>query len=66
MVKNLPVDAGDKTERGFDQEVSCHLIQEDPLEEGIAIQSRILAWRIPWTEETGGLQSIAFKRVIHD
>ena len=34
---------------GLIQEVSCHLIQEDPLEEGMAIQSRILAWRIPWT-----------------
>ena len=31
---------------------------EHPLEEGIATQSRILAWRIPWTEEPGGLQSI--------
>ena len=31
---------------------------EDPLEEGMAIHSSILAWRIPWTEETGGLQSI--------
>ena len=32
--------------------------QEDPLEEGTATHSRILAWRIPWTEEPGGLQSI--------
>ena len=31
---------------------------EDPLEEGIAVHSRILAWRIPWTEEVGGLWSI--------
>ena len=31
---------------------------EDPLEEGIATHSSILAWRIPWTEEPGGLQSI--------
>ena len=30
---------------------------EDPLEEGVATQSSILAWRIPWTEESGGLQS---------
>ena len=30
---------------------------EDPLEEGMATHSRILAWRIPWTEESGGLQS---------
>ena len=31
---------------------------EDPLEKGLAAHSRILAWRIPWTEEPGGLQSI--------
>ena len=31
---------------------------EDPLEEGMAIHSSILAWRIPWTEEPGGPQSI--------
>ena len=31
------------------------LRQEDPLEEGMAAHSSILAWRIPWTEESGGL-----------
>ena len=31
---------------------------EDPLEEGMATQSSILAWRIPWTEQAGGLQSM--------
>ena len=31
---------------------------EDPLEEGMATHSRILAWRVPWTEEPGGLQSL--------
>ena len=31
---------------------------EDPLEEGMATHSSILAWRIPWTEESGGLQSM--------
>ena len=35
--------------------------QEDPLEEGMATHSRILAWIIPWTEEPGGLQSIALQ-----
>ena len=34
------------------------LRREDPLEEGMATHSSILAWRIPWTEEPGGLQSI--------
>ena len=37
--------------------------QEDPLEEGIATDSSVLAWRIPWTEEPGGLQSIGLHRV---
>ena len=38
---------------------------EDPLEEGMAIHSRILACRIPWTEEPGRLQSIGLHRVGH-
>ena len=39
---------------------------EDTLEEGMATHSSILAWRIPWTEEPGGLQSIGSQRVGHD
>ena len=39
--------------------------QEDPLEKGIATYSSILAWRIPWTEEPGGLQSMGLQRVRH-
>ena len=39
---------------------------EDPLEEGIATHSSIPAWRIPWTEEPGRLQSIELHRVGHD
>ena len=39
---------------------------EDPLEEGMATHSNILAWRIPWTEEPGGLQSMGSERVEHD
>ena len=38
--------------------------QEDSLEEGMTTHSRILAWRIPWTEEPGGLQSIGLQRVM--
>ena len=49
MVKNLP--AMRKTQ-------VLALGQEDPLEEGMATHSSILAWRIPWTEELGGLQSM--------
>ena len=36
--------------------------QEDPLEEGMATHSSILAWRIPWTKEPGGLQSMGLQR----
>ena len=40
--------------------------QEDPLEEGMATHSSILAWRIPWTEEPGGLQSMRSQRIRYD
>ena len=40
--------------------------QENPLEEGMATHSSILAWRIPWAEEPGGLQSIGSQRVGHN
>ena len=39
---------------------------EDPLEKGVATYSSILAWRIPWTEEPGRLQSMGLPRVGHD
>ena len=39
---------------------------KDPLEKGMATHSSILAWRIPWTEEPGGLQSMGSQRVGHD
>ena len=39
---------------------------EEPLEKGMASHSNILAWRIPWTEEPGGLQSLGLQRVRHD
>ena len=48
MVKNLP-----KMQETWVQP----LVQKDPLEKGMAIHSSILAWRIPWTEKSGGLQS---------
>ena len=40
--------------------------QEDPLEKEMATHSSILAWRNPWIEEPGGLQSTGFQRVRHD
>ena len=39
---------------------------EDPLEKEMATRSSILAWKIPWTEEPGGLQSMGSQRVAHD
>ena len=56
MVKNLPA-MWETWVRSLDW--------EDPLEEGIATHSSILAWRIPWTEEPGRLQSLGLKRVGH-
>ena len=38
------------------------LSQEEPLEKGMALQSNILAWKIPWTEEPGGLQSMGSQK----
>ena len=56
-VKNVPV--VQET-----QEMWVHsLCWEDPLEEGMATDSSILAWRIPWTEEPGGLKFIGLQRV---
>ena len=40
--------------------------QEDPVEKGKAMHFSVLAWRIPWTEEPGGLQSMGPQRVGHD
>ena len=39
---------------------------EDPLEKGMATHSSVLTWRIPWTEEPGGLQSMWLQRVGHN
>ena len=53
MVKNLPV---------MQETWVRSLGQEDSLEEGMATHSSILAWRIPWTEELGGLQSVGSQK----
>ena len=42
------------------------LAREDPLEKEMATHCSILAWKIPWTEELGGLQSMGSQRVRHD
>ena len=55
MVKNSPMTQETRS-----------LGQEDPLEKKMATPSSILAWRIPWTEEPGGLQFIGLQRVGYD
>ena len=60
MLKNPPANARD--ERG----TGSTLGRKDPLEESMATHTSILAWRTPWTEEPGGLQSIRSHRVGHD
>ena len=57
MVKNQPANEETQVQS---------LGGEDPLEEEMATSSNILAWKIPWTEEPGGLQSIGLQRVRHD
>ena len=58
VVKNRPANAGDVKDP-----LVRSLGQEDPLEEEMATHSSVLAWRIPWTEEPGGLQSTGSQRV---
>ena len=53
---NLPAKAADEVQA---------LIWEDPLEKEMATHSSVLAWRIPWTEEPGGLQSMGPQRAGH-
>ena len=60
VVKTLPARARDKTGR------FPSLGPEDPLEEDMATHSSVLAWRLPWTEEPGGLQSVGSQRVKHN
>ena len=56
-VKNLPAK----------RETEVHSLgREDSLEKGTATHSSMLAWRIPWTEEPGGLRSMSWQRVGHD
>ena len=58
VVKNPPANAGDVRVGAW-----CW---EDPLGVGTAPNSKILAWRTPWTEEPGGLQSMGWQKVRHD
>ena len=57
MVKNLPA---------MQETQVCSVGQKGPLEKGMTTHSNILAYKIPWTEEPGGLQSMGSQRVGHD
>ena len=57
MIKNLPA---------MRETWVRSLGREDPLEKGLAVHYSMLAWRIPWTEEPGRLQSMVLQRVRHD
>ena len=57
MVKNLPAMQGTQVQS---------LGWKDPLQKGMATHSSILAWRTPWTEEPGALQSMGSQRIGHD
>ena len=57
MVKNLPA---------MQETWIRSLGQKDPLEKGMETHSSILAWRIPWTEESGGLQPMGLQRIRHN
>ena len=56
MVKDPPDNAGDR------ETWVQFLGREDPLEKGMATHSSVLAWKIPWTEEPGGLQSVGLPK----
>ena len=60
VVRNSPATAGDARDLGWIPGL------EDPLEKEMATYSSILAWKIPWTEEPGGLQSMGLQRVRDD
>ena len=57
MVKNLPA---------MQETQVQSLGWEDPLEKGMTTHSSVLAWRVPWTKEPGGLESTGLQRVRHD
>ena len=59
IIRGFPDDSDSKEEETW---VQC-LGREDPLEEEMATHSSVLAWRIPWTEEPGGLQSMGLHKV---
>ena len=60
LVQNPPANAGDA------RDMDWSLCQKDPLEKSMATHSSILAWKIPWAEEPGRLQSTGWQRIRHN
>ena len=63
---HFPVGSAVKNLSAMQETQVQSLGQEDPPEKGAATRSSILAWRIPWTEEPGRLQSMGLQRVVRD
>ena len=69
IVKGFPSAASGKESNSQSRRLETRVRsqnQEDPLEEGMATHSSIVSWRISWTEEPGGLQSVGSQIVRHD
>ena len=66
LKKRIPGGSAVKNPPGMRETWVRYLGWEDPLEEGMATHSNILAWRIPWTEEARGLQSMGLQRAGHN
>ena len=66
VLEGFPIDSDGKNLPAVPETWVWSLGQEDPLKKGMATHSSILAWRNPWTEEPGGLQSIGLQRARQD
>ena len=65
MYLELPCDSDSKEYTCSAGDLVQSLDPEDSLEKGMATHSSILAWRVPWTEEPGGIQSMGSQRFMH-
>ena len=65
MYLELPCDSDSKEYTCNAGDLVQSLDPEDSLEKGMATHSSILAWRVPWTEEPGGIQSMGSQRLMH-
>ena len=66
MIRGSPGDSDGKESACIEADLVQSLCWEDALEKEVATHSSILAWRIPWTEEPGGLQSMGLQKTGHN